>query len=1192
MAVQIQIRRDTADNWTENDPILAQGEFGYEIDTDKIKIGDGVVTWNNLPYHVGDVKSVSGKIGHVTLNKQDVGLGNVDNTSDSAKPISTATQTALNTKVDKVAGKGLSTEDYTTAEKTKLSGIATGATANSSDATLLARANHTGTQSADTITDGTTNKAFTATERSKLAGIATGAEVNVQSDWTQATNTADSYIKNKPTLGTAAAKNIPATGNASVTEVVYGTDTRLTNARTPVAHTHTAANVTDFDTEVSNNTDVAANTSARHTHSNKSTLDNITAAYTTTEASKLSGIATGATANDTDANLKNRANHTGTQTASTISDFNTAADARVSSGISTHVAASDPHAQYQKESEKGSANGYAELDATGKVPSGRLPSFVDDVIEVANYAALPATGETGKIYVVLDNNITYRWSGSAYVEISSSLALGETSTTAYRGDRGKTAYDHTLNTNNPHGVTKAQVGLSNVDNTSDASKPVSTAQQAAINAATFINPYSVPFRNDGAAGPANNFISVAQTSAANDSIARRTSAGAIFVTTATDNNHAVNKSQMDTADALKVAKAGDTMTGNLNILKDSPFASMVNNATYDGAGGALRVYHNNSMFGNNGGVQFGVSVQDGGAVTQVSFDKISYTGGWQSSLFGFVLQSNFGYFSVPMRTGGNLYPNVNNTIDLGMPSLYYRNFYAKRYYLNSTAYIDGATEGMNKFTGGIVPEPGSGILSNSTSSFMRISGGTADDGGVIVLFGSTHATKPNRGEFRIGSTPSLLWESAGVSLGSVAPTHSLTLPSTATGIALYNTSDQTTNYERIVAKWDTNVWQLFSGANGTGTARKMQIGDVGGYLDFDGAAASGAPKFSYLRVSNTSGSLFRVSTSGAALTGGAGITQYGLKIDPTINQSSTAAYTMLWINPTETATGSGAKLLIDAQVGGVSKFKVDNAGQVTAPKLFLNSTATLDGSTAGQIRAVGDFYISSNGQARLFSTYTGANSNGANIFIGGGGQNSIGAVGQGWLGSSNVSLGVNALNALTTGDNNVALGTYALQANTTGVSNTAVGTNALLANTSGGGNMAVGLAALQANTTGVNNLAIGVRALTTNTTGYGNIALGEDAGRWLSDGSTTNQTAGYGIYIGSGSKASTAGRVNETVIGYSAIGNGSNTVTIGNSSVTGNFFSGNIESTTVSGGVILKSPDGTRYKLTIANGGTVTVSAA
>jgi hypothetical protein len=59
----------------------------------------------------------------------------------------------------------------------------------------------------------------------------------------------------------------------------------------------------------------------------------------------------------------------------------------------------------------------------GKVPSSQLPSYVDDVVEVANYAALPATGETGKIYVVLDTNKIYRWSGSAYVEIADSTAV-------------------------------------------------------------------------------------------------------------------------------------------------------------------------------------------------------------------------------------------------------------------------------------------------------------------------------------------------------------------------------------------------------------------------------------------------------------------------------------------------------------------------------------------------------------------------------------------------------------------------------------------------------------------------------------------------------------------------------------------------------------------------------------------------
>src|SRR3972149_3489052 len=91
---------------------------------------------------------------------------------------------------------------------------------------------------------------------------------------------------------------------------------------------------------------------------------------------------------------------------------------------------------------KGAANGIATLGADGKVPSGQLPGFVDDIIEVANFAALPATGTSGLLYVTLDTNKTYRWSGSGYVQVSESLALGETSGTAYRGDRGKTAYDH------------------------------------------------------------------------------------------------------------------------------------------------------------------------------------------------------------------------------------------------------------------------------------------------------------------------------------------------------------------------------------------------------------------------------------------------------------------------------------------------------------------------------------------------------------------------------------------------------------------------------------------------------------------------------------------------------------------------------------------------------------------------------
>lgn len=143
---------------------------------------------------------------------------------------------------------------------------------------------------------------------------------------------------------------------------------------------------------------------------------------------------------------------------------------------------------------KGAANGVAELDATGKVPASQLPSYVDDVLEYDNQAGFPGTGETGKIYVAKDTNKTYRWSGSGYVEISASLALGTTSSTAFRGDYGQTAYTHSQSAHAPanaqknsditkseieakltgtitshsHTVTKEDVGLGNVTNESKA----------------------------------------------------------------------------------------------------------------------------------------------------------------------------------------------------------------------------------------------------------------------------------------------------------------------------------------------------------------------------------------------------------------------------------------------------------------------------------------------------------------------------------------------------------------------------------------------------------------------------------------------------------------------------------------------------------------------------------------------------
>ena len=138
------------------------------------------------------------------------------------------------------------------------------------------------------------------------------------------------------------------------------------------------------------------------------------------DKAKLDGVATGATKVIVDATL---------DAASTNAIQNkvvkAALDGKADEGH-TH--------NYIPTAEKGVANGVATLDADGKVPSTQLPSYVDDVLEYAAKANFPTTGETGKIYVDLATNKTYRWGGSAYVEISQSLAIGTTATTAAAGN--------------------------------------------------------------------------------------------------------------------------------------------------------------------------------------------------------------------------------------------------------------------------------------------------------------------------------------------------------------------------------------------------------------------------------------------------------------------------------------------------------------------------------------------------------------------------------------------------------------------------------------------------------------------------------------------------------------------------------------------------------------------------------------
>jgi hypothetical protein len=293
-------------------------------------------------------------------------------------------------------------------------------------------------------------------------------------------------------------------------------------------------------------------------------------------------------------------------------------------------------------------------------------------------------------------------------------------------------------------------------------------------------------------------------------------------------------------------------------------------------------------------------------------------------------------------------------------------------------------------------------------------------------------------------------------------------------------------------------------------------------------------------------------------------------------------------------------------------------------------TGTLYGTGAifsGNINTNSSYNI--NGS--LFAnTYKDANSDGYNIWIGGGGQSSIGAVGTTYkgsyntangfqslfsntTGSYNTANGVYSLYSNTTGSNNTANGVYSLYSNTTGYSNTtngyasllsnttgysnatngvyslysnttgsnntANGFQSLFSNTTGSNNTANGFQSLFSNTTGSNNTANGVYSLYSNTTGYSNTtngvyslysnttgslntALGQESGNLLSNGAG-NINSNNSIFLGYNTKAAAANGVNEIVIGDQAIGNGSNTVTLGNNSVTNTYLKGIVNATQI-----------------------------
>jgi hypothetical protein len=160
--------------------------------------------------------------------------------------------------------------------------------------------------------------------------------------------------------------------------------------------------------------------------------------------------------------------------------------------------------------------------------------------------------------------------------------------------------------------------------------------------------------------------------------------------------------------------------------------------------------------------------------------------------------------------------------------------------------------------------------------------------------------------------------------------------------------------------------------------------------------------------------------------------------------------------------------------------------------------------------------------------------------------------------SYNVGVGFETLRSTTTGGSNTAVGRGAMYSNTSGDVNTAVGEYALVSNTNGRYNTSVGVQAQEQNTTGQSNTAIGVAAIDRNTAGNYNAVLGAFAGRYIADNSTFNTAIDNSVLIGALARPLGNNANNEIVIGYNAIGKGSNTIQLGNNAITNVNTSGSI----------------------------------
>jgi hypothetical protein len=923
--------------------------------------------------------------------------------------------------------------------------------------------------------------AMTASDKTKLDGIASGATANVGTVTSVALTVPAAFSVSGSPITTAGTLAITAGGTSAEYITGAGALATLNTANVP-ENTNLYFTTSRARTSISLTT---TGTSGAATYDNATGIINIpnyvggvTSFNTRTGAIVLSGSDVTTALSFTPYNATNPAGY-------------------ISSITSANVTGALGYTP-ENSANKGIANGYASLDGGGLVPSTQLPSYVDDVLEFANLAALPATGETGKIYVALDTNKIYRWSGATYIEVSPTVGTiwgGITGTLSNQTDLQNALNakqdDITLTTT---GTSGAATFISNTLNIPNYA-PNLSGYVPYTGATTNVN---LGTHSLTAADLVINHVSGSGVAA---SITKGGSGEALTVVKTSGSGNAASITggvtlldelhlNTDLADAY-IASATNWNTAytnritSLTVTGSSGSATLVSNVlnipTYTLSGlGGISLAGTETITGQK---TFNPSVTAASALAQgVIVNPILVASANSDVLVGLDINPTFtngaftGVQNIAIRTSGDIIPTAVQSQSLGNSGRTW-NVFARSIASSGLPLDIGSNISITHNINGLNIARFHGTTGNLTLQ----NGGTFTDAG-----------------FRLDVAGTTRFQ--GTTASDTAPLGSELAGVTGTG---------------------TN-WALAGGATNL---------NVGGYV-------------------HTVGSVVPLTTSLAAVNG----TYY--QITYTITGRTAGSITIAYGGSSlsgVSATGATGPLASSTAVltitpttdfDGTVVLSIKTIGLSSASSTFANSAGTSNIEVRASSIASNTFIGVTSGRRNT----TGTN----NTFIG------VNSGANNTTGNTNSFFGVNTGTNNTTGIQNTFVGANTGQGNTTGGNNTFIGQQAGVNNTTGSDNSFFGLTTGLGNTTGNYNVFLGRGAGFNNTTGSQNTIIGYLAGRYIANGSTSATIIDNSIMLGHLTKPLADNQTNQIVIGYNSTGLGSNTTVLGNSSTTTTAIYGNL----------------------------------